>query len=137
MALGASNDILIGMGIIKNVPLASAGMLIFVCFQAVSLAARFAASFTVAENLGVQLKEKNIALSRMDSLKDEFIANTTHELCTPLSGIIGIAESMMAGATGKLPFRAVQNLDMMAASGKRQAASGKRQTAQRFSEKYP
>ena len=42
MALGASNDILIGMGIIKNVPLASAGMLIFVCFQAVSLAARFA-----------------------------------------------------------------------------------------------
>jgi two-component system, sensor histidine kinase ChiS len=119
IALGASNDILIGMGIIKSVPLASAGMLIFVCFQAVSLAARFAASFTVAENLGAQLKEKNIALSRLDSLKDEFIANTTHELCTPLSGIIGIAESMMAGATGKLPHRAVQNLDMMAASGRR------------------
>lgn len=119
IALGAGNDILIGMGIIKNVPLASAGMLIFVCFQAVSLAARFAASFTVAENLGVQLKEKNIALSRLDSLKDEFIANTTHELCTPLSGIIGIAESMMAGATGKLPHQAIQNLDMMAASGRR------------------
>lgn len=65
------------------------------------------------------LEELNIDLKRLDTLKDEFLANTSHELKTPLNGIIGLAESMIDGVTGPLNRRTIQNLNMISASGMR------------------
>ena len=113
------NDILFDLRLVYTARILPIGLLFYISLHSGLLAIRFASALTVSEDLGNELEEKNIALSRLDTLKDEFIANTTHELCTPLSGIIGIAESMIAGAVGDLSKRAVQNLEMLVASGKR------------------
>ncbi|MEM7586549.1 MAG: response regulator, partial [Acidobacteriota bacterium] len=58
-------------------------------------------------------------LREVDKLKDEFLANTSHELKTPLYGITGLAESLIEGATGELPEQTRTNLSMIVASGRR------------------
>ena len=66
-------------------------------------------------------QERTVAdrLRQVDSLKDEFLANTSHELRTPLNGIIGIAESLIEGVTGRLSRETNSNLSMIALSGRR------------------
>lgn len=115
------NDILQDMQIIDTGFIMSAGLLVFICFQSCALALRFSKAFATAENLSAQLHSKNIALSSMDKLKDQFLANTSHELRTPLFGIIGIADSLLAGAAGALPEPVRNNLALMATSGRRLA----------------
>lgn len=66
-----------------------------------------------------KIKQQNDELKELDKLKDDFLSNTSHELRTPINGIIGIADSMIDGAAGPLPAKAVQNLSMIVLSGRR------------------
>jgi signal transduction histidine kinase/class 3 adenylate cyclase len=68
-----------------------------------------------------EVEKINTRLKQVDELKDQFLANTSHELRTPLQGIIGLAESLKDGIAGKLPPKAIENLNMINSSGKRLA----------------
>lgn len=95
------------------------GFLFFVFVQAVLLAQRFSRSFREVETLSRELTRNNRRLRRLDELKDQFLANTSHELRTPLNGIIGLTESLRAGAKGPVSDGVDQSLEMVALSGRR------------------
>ncbi|MBE1277360.1 response regulator [Enterovibrio baiacu] len=65
------------------------------------------------------IRHKNDELQQADRMKDDFLATTSHELRTPLHGMVGIAESMLAGAEGPLPERQKHQLQMIINSGQR------------------
>ena len=66
-----------------------------------------------------ELEEANIELLKMDRLKDEFLANTTHELKTPIHGIIGLTQSLMDGISGELNDNIRHLLSMVLKSSRR------------------
>ena len=119
MALVGINDMLYDLKVIDSSYLMPVGLLLFNIFQALALARRFTRAMITSEELSHEMQEKNIALSRMDQLKDEFLANTSHELRTPLAGIIGICESLLAGSAGPLAQQAQHNLQLVVGSSRR------------------
>ena len=95
------------------------GMLLFILSLGLILELRFAETRRLLQEYNQKLETKNAALQEMDQLKNEFLANTSHELKTPLNGIIGIAESLIDGATGELSQSTASNLSLIVSSGKR------------------
>lgn len=95
--------------------LVSFGLFIFIFCQSLVIGRRFSHAFKNVEDLS----ERLIA---MDKIKDEFLANTSHELRTPVNGIIGLSESLIDGATGELSDKTKENLEMIVSSGKRLAS---------------
>ena len=112
LSLTGINDILFDMGVLWTGLLAPFGLLFFIFSQAFMLSKRYANAFRTIEIMS------NSLLS-LDIMKDEFLANTSHELKTPLNGITGLAGSLFDGARGNLPEDVKSDLLMIVTSGKR------------------
>jgi len=61
----------------------------------------------------------NEELLKMNRLKDDILATTTHELKTPLHGIIGITESILDGVGGSLNEMMRKNLKIVISNARR------------------
>ncbi len=89
-------------------------------FLVISLFVIIILVITNLQNMAIKRKNTLInKLKQIDKMKDEFLTITTHELKTPLNGIVGIAESLINGASGELSEETKANLNMLVASGKR------------------
>ena len=113
------HDIFTAHMIIQSHFLIHYAIIIFVMFQAFSLSKKYSAAYAKIEEMTATLTEKNKALVRVDQLKDEFLANTSHELKTPLHGIIGITNSLKEGIAGELTTGQANYLSMINLCGKR------------------
>jgi two-component system, sensor histidine kinase ChiS len=73
---------------------------------------------TLEKNL-VTIERKNEELQELDKLRDEFLANTSHELRSPLHGIIGIAEAMLLAQQDKGSTENKSHISMIISNGRR------------------
>jgi len=66
-----------------------------------------------------RLEGQTAELRRLSAIKDDFLAITTHELRTPLHGMIGIADSLIHDASNPLPPAVKSDLNIIISSDMR------------------
>jgi two-component system, sensor histidine kinase ChiS len=106
------NDILYEYSIIITGSFAALGIFIFILANFFVLAKRQAIAFSMVEEMSEELKSLN-------QLKDEFLAVTSHELKTPLNGIIGLSEGLASNNFSDLSHDEKSDLNLINSSAKR------------------
>lgn len=108
------NDILYEYSIIITDSFASIGILIFIIVNYYVLAQRQANELSNVEIISAKLKSLN-------DLKDDFLAITSHEIKTPLNGIVGLTEDIVNNKDAGLDVELREDLFLVNSSAKRLA----------------
>jgi signal transduction histidine kinase/ActR/RegA family two-component response regulator len=118
---------LLGLPIYGTVGLTSYSFAFELFCQSLLVAMQNADAHTRAERLAEEtvaqratILAKNAELERLARLKDAFLSNTTHELRTPIHGIVGLTEATLR--TEFLDPSARTRMEMVLASGRRLGA---------------
>ena len=88
----------------------------FILSYSLLIATRLSKAYAAVETLGQTLQERNRQLSRLNRFKDDLLARTSHELKTPLNGIMGMVQSIQ---DRDLPPRTTTALDLIESSSRR------------------
>lgn len=88
---------------------------LFVMMFSLLIAIKFSEAASDIHSMTVQLMT-------LDKLKDEFLANTSHELQTPINGILNISQSMLEGGSGSVNEMQRHNLAIVVSTAKRLSA---------------
>ncbi|MCP4571136.1 MAG: tetratricopeptide repeat protein [bacterium] len=99
--------LIVGFGLICLI-----GLLLFNRFRIRAREKLMVATVEHERQVSTQLRE-------IDQLKDEFLANTSHELRSPLMGITGLAQAMFEDPAVELPEKIRSDLEMIHMSGRR------------------
>ena len=91
-SLSMINDILFNSNIINTGLYAPAGLVAFIFFQSYLLSSRFSKAFTDAKEQRQLVQTAKEEIERLGRTKDEFLANLSHEIKTPLVTINGYSE---------------------------------------------
>ena len=105
------NDMLYEAKIIDSILISHYGLFFLCISMSAVISLRFSRAFSQVEQLSIEL-------TRMDKLKDEFLAKTSHELKTPLHGIIGISESILESSV-HLSDKVKEDISLISKSGQR------------------
>ncbi|MFC5405341.1 ATP-binding protein [Cohnella soli] len=98
-----------------GIPIAHIGMIAMIGIEAIALSRRFSNAFRTIETMSEKLISQ-------DRLKDEFLANTSHELRTPIHGIINLSQSVIDSGTDNLNDIQRANLGSVLSVARRLAA---------------
>lgn len=96
------------------------GVALFVIIQAWLLNQRYAFSLNNEEALSQRLTLQNQELKTLDAMKDDFLAQTSHELRTPIHGIASLSELVLSRET-RLDKESATNLQLIHSSSVRLA----------------
>ena len=113
-AATALHDILYSVGRIVwiDLQLVPYGFILLVFIEAMELARRFTNAFRIIGRMSDEL----IASNRM---KDEFLANTSHELKTPLHGIMNLSQALADEKAGPLNGHQREQLEVVVSVARR------------------
>jgi two-component system, sensor histidine kinase ChiS len=112
VAAACCNDFLLYRGLIASEYLLPVGLLVFIFLHVL---VQF---ITIREDYA-SLRNMDTRIQAADRLKDEFLANTSHELRTPIHAVVGLSESMLRGALGDLTADQKSTLSLVFSSGLR------------------
>jgi two-component system sensor histidine kinase ChiS len=108
------HDMLYNNAMIDFIPnqIVPVGIVLFLFSQAFISARRRAEAYN-------QIREMSDKLMSLDRLKDDFLARTSHELKTPIHGILNISLTLLEGTGGKLNRFQKDNLEIIVSTTRR------------------
>lgn len=118
------NDFFIGQGWYQSWNLMLPAVALYIIIHVVSMSRQFALSVFQIEGQNVQLKQLNelnekltAKLQQEIKRKDEFLANTSHELRNPLHGMINIAHSILINKPDMLDEEMQEEINLQVTIG--------------------